>query len=410
MIYKTKRLISILMLMISVLVITGCDDKSPYSSGDYLYNTKLTNKEIENLSTILNSLTTDETDCTEYSLSKYMQPLWDTEVVYNESIYPLENEDGSISPISLLYNAACILSVRDSTLKTQYTKGIDYDLKDGKIIINKNGSIPRVKYKDYWLDYAISGASFPRTGGGHIAYGQGEPFLSKQLAVTYIHLDKWQGENPSGKSSLLPLTLSKLKNKEELNVVFYGDSISEGCNSSGFMKVEPFAEDWCSMVVSALKYKYGYQSISMLNASLGGADSNWGFNNVNNVAIKKPDIVIIGFGMNDGTAKVPPENYARNIKMMIKRIRKSNSNCEFVLVGTMLANEDVAGFPGYQEDYLPELILLEEEGVAVADMTTVHKYLLTKKRFCDMTGNNVNHPNDFLARFYAQVVIKTITE
>ena len=49
--------------------------------------------------------------------------------------------------------------------------------------------------------------------------------------------------------------------------------------------------------------------------------------------------------------------------------------------------------------------------VAVADMTTMHYNLLEKgKRYRDMTGNNVNHPNDFLARIYAQVILKTILD
>ena len=76
----------------------------------------------------------------------------------------------------------------------------------------------------------------------------------------------------------------------------------------------------------------------------------------------------------------------------------------------MLANKDVAGFAGYQEDYLPELLALEEEGTAVADLTSIHKYLITKKRYFDMTGNNVNHPNDFFARFYAQVILQTVSD
>ncbi|CDB87340.1 putative uncharacterized protein [Firmicutes bacterium CAG:170] len=38
-------------------------------------------------------------------------------------------------------------------------------------------------------------------------------------------------------------------------------------------------------------------------------------------------------------------------------------------------------------------------------MTEVHRKLLERKSFADMTGNNVNHPNDFLARWYAQYIV-----
>ena len=33
---------------------------------------------------------------------------------------------------------------------------------------------------------------------------------------------------------------------------------------------------------------------------------------------------------------------------------------------------------------------------------------LEKKKYRDMTGNNVNHANDFTARVYAQTVFQTI--
>ena len=34
------------------------------------------------------------------------------------------------------------------------------------------------------------------------------------------------------------------------------------------------------------------------------------------------------------------------------------------------------------------------------------KEKLYKKRFQDMTSNNTNHPNDFLARIYAQAILE----
>ena len=36
--------------------------------------------------------------------------------------------------------------------------------------------------------------------------------------------------------------------------------------------------------------------------------------------------------------------------------------------------------------------------------------LLEKKNFCDMSGNNVNHPNDFLARAHAQTILAQILD
>lgn len=43
-------------------------------------------------------------------------------------------------------------------------------------------------------------------------------------------------------------------------------------------------------------------------------------------------------------------------------------------------------------------------------MTDMHTHLLRLKRYWDMTGNNINHPNDFLARVYAQVVSQVLVQ
>ncbi len=43
-------------------------------------------------------------------------------------------------------------------------------------------------------------------------------------------------------------------------------------------------------------------------------------------------------------------------------------------------------------------------GVALADMTSIWAEMLKHKKDWDMTGNGVNHPNDFGHRVYAQVL------
>ena len=69
----------------------------------------------------------------------------------------------------------------------------------------------------------------------------------------------------------------------------------------------------------------------------------------------------------------------------------------------MLANKEAEGYYRQQYLFINELNKLKCEGVAVMDVTSVHAALLERKSYRDMTGNNVNHPNDFLSRIYAQV-------
>jgi lysophospholipase L1-like esterase len=133
-------------------------------------------------------------------------------------------------------------------------------------------------------------------------------------------------------------------------------------------------------------------------------NSEWGKDNAQvRVANGKPDLVIIAFGMNDGSAKVTPTTFAANIKAIMATVRLAQPKAEFILVAPMLPNPEAAEFIGRQNEYGPVLKAMMGPGVAFVDMTTVHAALLKGKKYRDMTGNNVNHPNDFLIRWYAQM-------
>ena len=90
--------------------------------------------------------------------------------------------------------------------------------------------------------------------------------------------------------------------------------------------------------------------------------------------------------------------------------------CDYILLSTTLPNpEIVLGNASYQAEYADVLYDLEcagqagvSGGVVVGDMTAVHQYLLQSKRFIDMTANNVNHPNDFMMRIYAQTLLYSL--
>ena len=46
--------------------------------------------------------------------------------------------------------------------------------------------------------------------------------------------------------------------------------------------------------------------------------------------------------------------------------------------------------------------------MVIADMTSMWRDLLKRKKFADITGNGVNHPNDFGHRTYAQIILTLI--
>ena len=118
--------------------------------------------------------------------------------------------------------------------------------------------------------------------------------------------------------------------------------------------------------------------------------------------------MVLGFGMNDGRTEL--DLFHDNVEKMVKSFRENNPNGEVVLLSTTYPNTE-SDWVRNQPLTVNELYKIQEKYgyTGVADMTTMHENLLaTGKRYRDMTGNNVNHPNDFLARIYAQVILKTL--
>ena len=348
-------------------------------------------------------------DLNKYSLNEYMLPYWSSDVIYNESVMPLLNEDGTMDPIELMYDIDRIVSVKSTFLNRTFEPHKDYIVTDGKLLLLTDGQIPFVEYLVMYPDAklaAISGGAVqPHKTKGYMYFAEGSTFHSMQLAVTYIPKGKWDGPVPEKKADLLPKTMAKLKSGEDLKITLYGDSISVGANSSKFVNAPPYCENYFQMLVDSLEDKFD-SNIRLINPSEGGKTSGWGVDNAENlVANQKPDLAIIAFGMNDGSKGTNAVSFKQNIKKIMDIIKDKNPECEFILVCTMKQN-DSWPFAAVQELYVEPLKSLEGRGCAVADVTSVHKYLLGKKRYMDMTGNHVNHPNDFIVRLYAQIIFE----
>lgn len=354
----------------------------------------------------MNNIPKSEITLANYDLEKYILPVWQGNIVYNESVMPVCNKEGKVDPISLAYDISEICEVRSSDLATLYEENKDYLLENGKLVILPSGNIPVMPYDEYYPDNATENAR-KRTGGGKILFIEAGFFHTKQISVTYIHNGNWQGSIPQHQAEMLPKTMEKLKNKQPLKIGFLGDSIFTGCNASGCQfggDQAPFMPTWFDMLVSKLKSYYEYDDITYVNRARGGTKSYWGVEVVDErLADYSPDIAFIGFGMNDRQTPIP--DYYENICKIVERVREKNPDCEFVLTAPMVANREAEGFYCEQYLFVNELNKLKGEGVAVMDVTNVHEYLLTRKSYRDMTGNNLNHPNDFLCRIYAQTAL-----
>lgn len=346
-----------------------------------------------------------------YGDEQKYQKFWEDQTIYNETVCLVE-EDGQIYG-NLLFEPTEVISVRDYTTEKEIDPS-EYRIEGNRIIRAEGSSLP------YFTQENLRGENLPSEyaidtyqGKEHpIMFTEGPGIVMHQLNVTYRHAGSWDGYKPGYLGADLPKTIEKLRNREHLTIGFYGDSIMTGCNASSKLVIPPYLDDFPTASVKMLKQLYGYDGIEFFNTSKGGTLSEWGRTNVDvNVNDYSPDLVFIGFGMNDGSWNVKPADFIYNIEFMVASIQARNPDAEIVLVSTILANPDSTQSAG-QENYLQPLKDLSEsyDGVALMDMTSYSQYLLGRKRSVDILANNINHPSDFLVRGYVSSILASLYE
>jgi lysophospholipase L1-like esterase len=192
-----------------------------------------------------------------------------------------------------------------------------------------------------------------------------------------------------------------------VTVCLTGDSISEGYDASGFHGVAPYQPPFGSIVADSLRKRYGSE-VRLENLATAGwtaADAVW---DVDRIAAARPDLVIVAYGMNDA-AYADADEFRRNVSTVVAKVRDAVPDAEFVLVSSMLPTAECTWVvPSRFDEYRDALTTLGGSGVAVADVTRMWRDLARRKDLRELSGNWLNHPNDFGHRVYAQVILAAL--
>jgi len=332
-----------------------------------------------------------------------LNPVWnDSGLAYKESVCFIE-ENGSISA-GTYYAAEKIISLTSADETVEYVLGEDYLFEDGRLVLTTNSRIPYFTQAELYPSEATEKSYGGKDPIPLVIFGEGTFFHTHQCSVTYLHSDMWRGDLPQVGAYRLKRTSSILQNGDPLKLLVYGDSIPAGGNASGCTGIEPYQPAFGELIAEGIREKCGCE-VECINTAVGGTATPWALEEVEERAVRHhPDLAIIAFGMNDGSGNIPPQDFRNNIKGIIDAIRRESPDCEFILFSSILPNAE-ACLAGIQGEYPPVLRSLEDRGVVLADMYSVHAELLSAKRYIDMTGNNVNHPNDYVHRVYAQIAL-----
>ncbi len=248
-----------------------------------------------------------------------LQPFWLSTTMHGESVLFVQDDPDRPPRATLLFRPTRILAVRSASGEITYQAGKDYVWNPGssELILTPESTITFQRPQDLRRPAnSQRHALTHRDGNGEILFGASHEYHDMQTAVSYQYDPRtWSGPRPSFAQEQLPRTIEKLRNKQPLRITLLGDSISTGCNASGWAKVAPFQPPYQDLLVLRLQAEYGGK-ITLQNHAVGGTDTAWGLANISKVVDSQPDLVILAFGMND-SARRPAADYQANIRAML---------------------------------------------------------------------------------------------
>ena len=435
-----KKLLCVIVAAASLASIVSCSKKS--NENNVTSSPEITTPEITTPEITTPEITTepifDYVPQGDFKYASELSPIWEGNTVYDEFVMFLGKND----VVPLLYPATEIISVKSTDGKTTFTEGVDYQLVDGKLIMPEGSNLTYIPEETYWAKGAYDVYTY-RDGKEHITYAMGVNGMAKyQVAVTYRH------------ESTIPVTvpdcsetfnnfIKKLERGEDVTIIFNGDSITEGWDSSIRGSFAPNMPHWPALLTHYLAYHYGYTikyayapvegvfnypktkdvygdrgTITYVNTAVGGWQISHGFTNLDKYFFYFDekfggcDLFFYAYGMNNQLTH--PSDFAFAVEKTIRKINEKCPDTPIVLVSSMLTNTESVGGVHFLPKQEGELIKIRDElkaegvMIEVAPMTSVHTYMCSVKRFRDHSGNNMNHPGDYTQRVYAQVALQTI--
>ncbi len=367
--------------------------------------------------------------------NEWMAPIWEGGLIWEEPVCFFETASGEIKGGQLLYAPGKLIRVMNHDGTIEYEEHKDYEITDTGIKLAAGSRIPilaRDVYSNVYNNEAdIAWCCLPGKERYIKIFGD---VYKYQVLVTYETgssdmYSAWDNVKPERKGHKLVNTYKKLEAGEPVHLVFYGDSITAGWEASGaneqsvdMTSLEPFMVSssrypympvWPELVTNQLRKTFPNVTITKDNLAAGGSTAQWGVEHVNELfdRVETPDLVFIGFGMN--CMWDDKDVFIGYIDEIITALRKRNPDCEYVIYPAMTANSEIEAYCNQQNMPAYELALEEyASGYGSVIMAPIHSVFQEVenrgKQYYEITGNCVNHPNDFSVRLYAQIIWETM--
>ena len=340
-----------------------------------------------------------------------LEPAWNSSVVFRESSVLLQLEKDGPIVARLAYPASEILSIENAIRNQKFDLGKDFQLSDDKrnlVWLGKSSVEPITAEQMFPLKDAPN--SYRHRVGNpdqNLFYAPGRWFHDHDFEVTYRRagFETPKKKATSTATTSLQRTLQMLRSATTIKMGVSGDSISTGLDASGTTQTQPNQQGYPDLVAAQLMKSYGCDVLLNNRAVSGWSIAN-GVQDLDAMLESAPDLLIVAYGMND-VGRRDPVWFGQQAKIIYDRSKAKLPNVEIIWVASMLGNKEWMHTPREMFfSYRDELAKLIGPDAVLADLTSVWQELLGNKHDLDLTGNGLNHPNDFGHRLYAQAILQ----
>ena len=209
------------------------------------------------------------------------------------------------------------------------------------------------------------------------------------------------------------LTQEELAIYGAINIVIFGDSISQGCLVRHI--------DYDSVYWNRLRKKLNairdFVPVNMICSAISGITAKESIPRLEKqVLCHEPDAVIVCFGLNDVNG--PLETYLGSLRVIFERCKESGAEVIFMtpnMMNTYVADDTPAKWweyahksaemqnSGKMDLYISEAIgLANEMGITVCDCYSKWKELAKTQDVTMLLANRINHPTEEMHTLFAE--------
>ena len=338
-------------------------------------------------------------------------PTWKSPIVYHESSVLLQDDQGA-TKARLAFPAMEVLQVRTALGFESFQEGTHWRLDPTRSVLEWVGQPPvkTIALAQLFLPAGSPNSYKHRTGNPdeNLLYAPGKWFHERNIEITYRRADSIALPIDTSRKAL-EKTLRKLRAKSNLVIAVSGDSISTGLDASATTLTEPNQPGYPDLVAAQLTHDFDCP-IDLVNRSVAGWSIANGLEDLERLLGSKPDLLIVAYGMND-VGRRDPVWFAEQARKLQARAKELLPEVEILWVAPMLGNREWIHTPREMFFvYRDALRGVVQEGETLADLTEVWEILLQRKHDLDLTGNGLNHPNDFGHRLYAQAILEWLSK